>query len=319
MNKLSVSKACTVILISIIMSTHCFAGIKTMIETIENRNFTVKIKNLGAELTNIKSKTTNIEYLWQGKADIWSGQSPLLFPFVGRLNKGQYKLNGQIYKMSKHGFAMNKQFKTIEKSKDSVTMLLTDDVETIKIYPYKFSLKVKYTLKGQTLSVSYIIENQNDETMYFSIGGHPAFNCPIANKGQLNDYRLQFEHKETANCWKLQDETLSKIIENYLDNTNAIQLTEETFNDDALIFKHLKSDSIKIVSDKTNHYVKVDFPKFQHLGIWSKPGPSGYVCIEPWFGHDDNKGFAEDISKKEGIQSIEPKKTFKAKFKITCK
>ena len=319
MNKLSVSKLCIVTLISIIISTHCFAETKIMIETIENKDFTVKIKNLGAELTSIKSKTTGIEYLWQGNPDIWSGQSPLLFPFVGRLNNGQYKLNGQTYKMTKHGFAMNKQFETIEKSKDSVTMQLTDDAETIKIYPYKFSLKVKYTLKGQTLSVSYIIDNLNHETMYFSIGGHPAFNCPIAGQGQLNDYRLQFKHKETADCWKLQDETLSRIIENYLDNTNTIQLNEETFNDDALIFKHLKSDSIKIVSDKTDHYVKVDFPKFQQLGIWSKPGASGYVCIEPWFGHDDNKDFAEDISKKEGIQAIKPKKTFKAKFKITCK
>ena len=318
MNKRVFSKYYTIVY-ALIMTTYCFSGTENMIETIENKNFTVKIKNLGAELTSIKSKTTSIEYLWQGNPDIWSGQSPLLFPFVGRLNNGQYKLNGQTYQMPKHGFAMKKLFKTIEKSKDSVTMQLTDDAETIKIYPYKFSLKVKYSLKGQTLSVSYTIDNPNDGTMYFSIGGHPAFNCPIAGQGQLSDYRLQFKHKETANCWKLQDETLSRIIENYLDNTDAIQLNEHTFDDDALIFKHLRSDSIKIVSEKTDHYVKVDFPKFQHLGIWSKPGPSGYVCIEPWFGHDDNKDFNEDISKKEGIQSIDPKKTFKAKFNITCK
>ena len=28
--------------------------------------------------------------------------------------------------------------------------------------------------------------------MHFSIGGHPAFLCPLANKGKQSDYYLRF-------------------------------------------------------------------------------------------------------------------------------
>ena len=36
-----------------------------------------------------------------------------------------------------------------------------------------------YTLKINTLSVTYDVKNLGDTPMYFSVGGHPAFKLPL--------------------------------------------------------------------------------------------------------------------------------------------
>ena len=55
-----------------------------------------------------------------------------------------------------------------------------------------------------------------------------------------------------------------------------------------------------------------DFPNF---GIWSKPG-APYVCLEPWCGRCDNRGFEGDISEKPGIIALEPGETFEKSYDI---
>lgn len=47
-------------------------------------------------------------------------------------------------------------------------------VRTMEKYPFPFELKITHKLGGKTLSVIWEVSNPSDETMYFSIGGHPA-------------------------------------------------------------------------------------------------------------------------------------------------
>ena len=68
-----------------------------MYYTIENDYLTVQINDAGAELHSIVNKENGVEYLWQGNPDIWYGQSPLLFPFIGRLLDDKYRYNGKEY------------------------------------------------------------------------------------------------------------------------------------------------------------------------------------------------------------------------------
>ena len=37
--------------------------------------------------------------------------------------------------------------------------------------------------------------------MYFSIGGHPAFKCPVFKNEDYNDYTLEFEHLENSETY----------------------------------------------------------------------------------------------------------------------
>ena len=139
---------------------------------IENDFLKLEISDIGAELKSIQKD--GVEYLWSGDKKYWAGQSPVLFPFVGRLTNGKYYLDGKEYEMNPHGFARKQVYSVVEKTDDSILFELTDNAETLKSYPYHFSLRLEYELVGNEIKVTYRVYNLSEEIMYLGIGGHPA-------------------------------------------------------------------------------------------------------------------------------------------------
>jgi galactose mutarotase-like enzyme len=273
---------------------------------------------MGAELCNIQSIAEGTEYIWQADPRFWARHSPLLFPIIGRLNHGLCRIDDKEYKIPMHGFGMESLFETFTKESDILAFQLEDNEQTRDVYPYKFTLTVEYCLVENRLGVGFQVWNKTDSDMFFSIGGHPAFACPIEDGLAFTDYYLQFNEYEVADRWYIENGGIGRN-ERFLNNKNTIPLTNDLFEQDALIFKGLKSNSITLKSDKGTKAVTVDFPGFTHLGIWSKGDNAPYVCIEPWFGLDDPVGFEGDIKEKEGILSLKPGETFNSIYTITCK
>lgn len=275
-----------------------------MIHYIENNNLKIGVKEFGCELTSIVSKETGFEYLWQGDEKIWSGQSPILFPVIGRLIDDCYTLNSKVYEMPKHGFARRTKWNFLSKEENSISFLLHDSEETLKIYPYRFELKVTFTLEGKSLKVSHLITNKSDCTMLFSIGAHPAFNCEI---GDI----LTFDENETVSTEKIDLEKSLRLPETcpVLKNERDIIITADIFNEDALILSGIKSENITLRSNRNRRTVKFKFGSAPWLGIWSKPG-APYVCIEPWYGVNDSQIKKNDFSEKDGINALSPKESF---------
>lgn len=282
-----------------------------MIYTVENEFFTLSVKEMGAELTSLKSKKSGIEYIWQGNTDIWYGQSPILFPVIGRLLNDKYRLNGKEYNMEKHGIVRKKPFKLVEQTKTSLTFLQTDDEASMKIYPYKFELLVTFTLKDKGLEVSHKVVNKNDSVMYYSFGAHPAFNC------EIGDY-LEFDTPQTVLNEQIDDESL--LLDNQVEllkNEKRITIEKNTFDHDALILSGYTDKVISLKSDKHNRVVRFNFDS-PILGIWAKPN-APYVCIEPWWGINDNHDEKADLSEKREIMSLNAKedRTFSWYAEIT--
>lgn len=269
-----------------------------MVHYIQNEHLKVGVKEFGCELTSIRSKATDFEYLWQGDEKIWSGQSPILFPIVGRLIEDKYTLDGVEYEMPKHGFARKLKWDFLESDGISMKFALRDNDETFKLYPYHFELIVTYTLSGKTLKVSHDIINKNDGTMLFSLGAHPAFNCRIGDK-------LTFSEKETLSTVKIDLVNSLRLPDTVpvLENETDIVITEDVFNEDALIFSGVKSDFVTLRSDDHDRTVKFTLGGAPWLGIWAKPG-APYVCIEPWCGVNDSQIKKADFSEKDGINAI---------------
>ena len=268
-----------------------------MIYTAENQKFTLGVKEMGAELTSLKSKETGYEFIWDGNTDIWYGQSPILFPIIGRLLDDKYRLNGNEYTMPKHGIVRKKPFKLISSTSDSLTFSQTNDDESIAMYPYEFEIQVKFQLTDTGLSVTHTVFNNTSEKMYFSFGAHPAFNCKIG------DY-LEFENNEELLTERIDHESI--LIEEKFPvdiQDKSIYLTKDLFCDDALILSGYTSKSISLKSDSHNRVVKFNFDS-PFLGIWAKPN-APYVCIEPWWGVNDNYDKKQDISEKRGIMVLE--------------
>ena len=269
-----------------------------MVHWIENEYLKVGVKEYGCELTSVWSKRAAYEYLWQGDEAVWYGQSPILFPIVGRLIDDKYRLNGKEYEMPKHGFARKLDWKLLKKETDAMSFMLSESDATLPLYPYRFDLIVTFSLKDNTLRVTHTVANKNTETMYFSLGAHPGFNCAIGDK-------LVFDEPETLRTEKIDLVRSLRLPETLpcLDNEREITITKDIFNEDALILHGIRSKHITLKSDKHDRTVRFDMGGSPYLGIWAKPG-APYVCIEPWWGVNDSTERKDDFSQKDGINAL---------------
>ena len=68
--------------------------------------------------------------------------------------------------------------------------------------------------------------------------------------------------------------------------------------------------------DKTP-YVTIECKGFPSVGVWSKPKTDApYICLEPWIGRVDNKGFTGELPEKFEEQCLAPGGHFKAVYSI---
>ena len=80
--------------------------------TISNGALTARINPLGAELWSLTDPQQR-EYMTDANPQYWTGHAPLLFPIVGALNVGRYRVDGRVYGLPKHGFARTSEFDLI--------------------------------------------------------------------------------------------------------------------------------------------------------------------------------------------------------------
>ncbi len=285
--------------------------------TIENEYLKVTVNSQGAELNSFYNKAAHIEHIWQADPQVWAWHAPNLFPVVGGLVNNQLQVNGQTYPLQRHGFARQSKFKLAEADRKRAVFSLAYDENTLTAYPYKFTFQVMYDLIENALRVTYKVLNYDTQPIYFSVGGHPAFNVPFINGESYEDYYLEFEFQEPLEKHLLSAEGY------FTGETKPVQLehmrlplNHDLFKEDALVFKDMKSRQICIKSTKNEHSLTVEFPHFPYVGLWAKTG-GNFVCIEPWLGYADKEGFAGDISQKGGIQKLVPGHVFEAAFYIS--
>ena len=285
-------------------------------QTLKNKNLSIKINPKGAELTSLFNNENQTEYMWNADPKFWGKSSPVLFPIVGSLKKNRYRFEGQEYTLPRHGFARDREFITEKSEENSVTFLLTHDENTLQVYPFKFEFRIIYSLEKNALKVTYSIKNIGENTMYFSVGGHPAFAVPLAENTEYNDYYLEFNKTETFKRWGLTPDGLIQIQpSDFLIDTNKLPLTKELFYDDAIVFKNLKSTSVILKSDKTNNQLKFDFEGFPYLGIWAAKD-ADFVCIEPWCGIADSANHNQELTEKEGIICLNLGENFERSWRV---
>ncbi len=284
---------------------------------LENEHLHIGVNGIGAELCHLQSKKNKIEYIWQANPDIWESHAPVLFPIVGGLKENKYIFENNEYSLPRHGFIRrNKQLKLIDYSKTEITLQLSSNPSTLTNYPFEFDFKIKFSLLKNKLEIIHEVVNKDHKTMYFSLGGHPAFNCPLLKNEKYNDYFLEFKDTETLKTWDLDKNGMIKEEGDIIMNqTNQLKLHPDLFNNDALIFKSLKSRQVSLSHKERGSQLIVKFNDFPSLGIWAKP-QAPFVCIEPWLGYADATNTNQNLKEKEGILNLEPGKSFSASYSI---
>ena len=285
--------------------------------TLENAQLRVSIRPKGAELTSIFHKASGIEHLWQADPGVWGWHAPNLFPIVGGCLNNQLLIDGKTYPIDRHGFARQSLFETTESTATHAVFSLRSSEATRVHFPYEFEFQIIYELDGPTLTVTYRVVNEDEKTIFFSMGAHPAFAVPFQPGEIYEDYFVEFEKAEPLETHMLSAAGyFTGETKPVSTDANRLLLTKNLFDEDALVFKNLASRRVAIHSDKHSHAVTVDYPAFSYLGIWAKPG-APFVCLEPWLGCADSEGQPKPIQEKEAIQHVEQGHVFTASFTIT--
>ena len=279
-----------------------------MITTIFNDFITISVQSKGAELISLK--TDKQEFMWNGNPEFWGKHSPVLFPIVGSLKNNSYKIGSTEYILTRHGFARDQEFVLIELNPESIIFSLKANKETLENYPFDFELQIKYTIHENTLTIQYLVLNNSGNEMPFSVGAHPAFSLPNG----FENYSLEFSDDENPEYHLLENGLISDKTNLLELNNRILQLDYKTFQNDALVFKNLKSKSITIL-EKSIPYIKMRFDDFPNLGIWTVQNAS-FICIEPWFGYSDTTQSNGNIYDKEEIIVLEKNHIFQTQFSI---
>ena len=253
--------------------------------TIKNEYLTLQVSLDAAQMHSLKRNNDNYEFIWNGDPTYWKGRNPILFPQVSSTSTKTNIINGKQYPMGNHGFARNSVFELVDIKEDSLTLLLRENEETLKQYPFKFELYVTYTLNNELLEITYKIKNTDTQVLPFGFGLHPAFN-------------VEKDYKDT------------KIT---FDNGQELVVNKELFEKFPTYYVEPTPSSATLLSN--NHSVTLNFEGFRHLAIWSPFAP--FVCVEPWMnlGPNDSDEFQEraEYAHLDSNQSIEYKYSILAK------
>ena len=281
-----------------------------MTYTIKNEKISVSADEFGAQLVSILG-ADGTEYLWQGDERYWTNRAPNLFPYVARLYGGKYMLDGREYSMKIHGFAKLFPFSCEMLSDTAMEMTLTDNAETLAQYPRHFCFKVRYEVEENVLKISFIVENRDEKTMYFGLGGHPGFNVPLAPGTRFEDYRLRFGEKCSPQRVLFSDDCfVTGINDAYELEDNSIHLRHDLFDNDAVVLKNM-AKSVTIECEGDSRSVTVSYPGMKYVGFWhAVKTDAPYVCVEPWCSLPSNLGETTVFEEKSDIIKLPSGETY---------
>jgi len=286
----------------------------TNVTTITSEALSADIHSLGAELYGLRDAHGQ-DLLWNGDPAFWTGRAPILFPIVGMLEGGRYRLDGQTYAMPKHGFARKKPFAVLQAGPASATFRLSADPETLAIYPFDFLLDLRFTLTGARLDITAWVRNAGDRPMPASFGFHPALRWPLPYGRPRSEHRILFAQDEPAPIRRITAEGVM-TPEGFKSPVQgrALSLHDALFFDDAIIFDQLESQAVQY-GTPDGPQLDISFPQTPYLGVWTKPG-APYICIEPWHGLADPAGFDGDFRNKPGVFEVGPGEAFEIGMSI---
>jgi galactose mutarotase-like enzyme len=272
-------------------------------------DFTVSLH--GAELQSLQLNSH--EYLWHGDPAYWGRRSPILFPMVGKVYGGAFRVDGKEYPMGQHGFARDSEFVKVGER----YVLSGCPLEK---YPYQFELAVTYRTEGNRFIAEWTVTNLDNKDIHFQIGAHPALLLPDYHEiDPIHGYLQCFDAQ--GNVVK-QPMLIHGLREGYLtelsspvpmpvDEDGLLPITKDTFAIDTFMLEHGTVKSVALLDKDKKPYLKVGSDQTEAYGLWAphKPG-CPFVCLEPWCGITDLVGFSGELKDRYLNHALQPGEKF---------
>ena len=285
---------------------------------LQNEQLKIEIDSFGAELKAVTRISDGRQYLWYADAKYWGRTSPVLFPFVGVPKNKEYCYAGKTYPMGQHGFARDMEFTLESQEKNRIWFCLSSTEETLEKYPFAFRLHIGYELSGNEIKVLWKVENTDTKNMYFSIGAHPAFLCPVNGEEDKIGYGLQFggltdgihHHGNTPDGLAVMDDEVLPL------NNGKVTFTSGFFDKCTYMVEGKQTGEVSLLDKEGKPYVTVffDTPLF---AVWSPEGKNApFVCIEPWYGRCDAIDFNGSLEDREYENKLAGGEMFAAEYRM---
>ena len=272
---------------------------------LENDELRAVVSADGAQLISLRDKRTEEPILWEGDPAYWRDSAPWLFPIIGQLKDGRFLYGGREWRTPMHGFAKRMTFQPDLIGPESMTFTLACSEETLKIYPWKFDLNIRYTLSGRTLSARCEVLNRDTDTMYYSLGAHPGFTCQAGDQLELGADEITYRRLYAENHLMRKENQVMKL------DGGRMTLKNTLFQDDAMLVEAPEMTRIALHKQKGADVV-FTYDRVPWLGLWTRFIPTGevkYICLEPWQGVDDICDADGQIEHKVAINALETGKT----------
>ena len=284
-----------------------------------NNILTIEVSEHGAEMQSLTKDGR--QYLWTGDAQFWNRRAPILFPSVGKPYNNEIHVNDVAHPLYQHGYARDSEFEVLASDNEHELHLRMLENKFSQGYPYRLGLEVRYQLEGNTVKAVWTVENLDEKEAYFQIGGHPGFLLPDYDPDRMVNGYVRLYNKEG----KLVAPTLTSDVDDgcRVPRSSKVMLlsetplTPDTFRHDALIIEEGQVTKVELCDRHGNPVLNVDCPQADAYGIWT-PHKEGcpFVCLEPWCGICDSKGFTDDISKRQYIHRLAPGETYTFTYTI---
>lgn len=285
-------------------------------KTLKNDILTIGVKDHGAELCSIRKGDT--EYLWQADPAFWTRHSPVLFPIVGSVWNGCFKVGGDEYRMGQHGFARDMDFTLIDHAEDRIRYRLESSDETLAKYPWPFSLEIAYRLRGNKVDVIWEVTNLSDHPMPFQIGAHPAFYYPDYKADTKERGFFSFDRSEDIEYILIKEKGCADPEAKYplQLKDGMLPIDTSSFDRDAFIIEDSQVGKVTLHRQDGTPWLALSFDA-PLVGLWSPPGKNApFVCIEPWYGRCDRVGFDGQFVDRDWVNVLSPGDTFHGEYSI---
>ena len=247
--------------------------------SIENDILRLTVDSHGAEPVSVIHKPTGAELLWQADPAVWKRHAPILFPYTGKLTGGKMLAKGVEYAGGQHGFARDVEHTMTHHADNLLEFELHANAETLPKWPYAFVLRSTFTLEGETVHHTLTVENPVEDKLCFGIGYHPAFALPFDDRHVTEDYEIRFDGVESPLCVSAQPNGLLNGQSYYLArNVEAIQLTDDLFDNDSHAMVNLRSAHVSVIEKDTGRSVICDVCCCQAL-FAQQHTPKDYILV----------------------------------------
>ncbi|MDR2517753.1 MAG: hypothetical protein LBC88_10295 [Spirochaetaceae bacterium] len=293
---------------------------------ISNGQIAFAVETFGAEPWKLGFCGENLNYIWRPRDDPErSGGTSLCFPLLGAVPGGKYRLDNKEYEMETHGFAQRHDFAVVEKRGDALLLEINETPETLARFPFSFRFQVFHQVEDRTLKTEYRVKNKDPREMFFSVGGHPRFSCPVtsgADTGTLrfSDYSIVFDKPEPPENIIKSYGPLETIRKFYGPDKKTVGLDYGLFENGCFCYNRARGRLVTLKSEKDPRSVAMMINGNAYFQLWTSPG-SPFIAMEPWYGSitalPPNPQLDNDWRKRPGTIRLPPGGEYTASYDIT--